>query len=756
MNQLHKEFVKEIVDHLNDWFTDNNQFEMARMTKNYYPYSHIFSPIQINRLTIKNRIVMGPMGNISMAEEMGRPANKMIQYFTERARGGVGLITSGLIPISQNIDPTVTEVGDRSYFPRIDSSRTVFSGWRDLAENIHAYGARFFIQLTPGLGRVGSPETLIKKYKLPISASWNPNFYLPGVPCRPLTDAECRKIIRAGGQAAADAKSCTIDGVYLHGHEGYLLEQLTNPAFNRRKLGRYANWQTFGLDLIKEIRQRVGPNYPIMYRIDLSLALNETYGERMSTVSGLKNFKNERTVAMTLEYMENLVKAGVDIFDVDLGCYDNWWLPHPPNSMPSGCFLKVAQLVKEHFASINLRSNANLPVPVVAVGKLGYPDLAEKALADGQCDMIMLARPLLADAHWVNKAYAGRVEEIVPCIGDQEACINEFVEGGHPQCSVNPRTGFEDIYAAELTPAAEPKKVAVVGAGPAGILCAAIAARRGHKVTLYEKNDKIGGMLVPGSAPRIKYEVGNYLAYLNHTVKRCEQENGLKVHLNTEVTANKLKDKEFDSVIICVGGKPLSLPVPGIDSPQVVQAVDVFRSPKLAAKAREVVIVGGGAVGCECAHFLASEFGKQVTIVEMLPAFMNGLCTANRGHMIHELEKLGVKLMNCTRLKSVNQGTITVSRNISKTVPDPYNTWNPLLPENIKNPLAKPIQDEIEDQTLEADIVIMAVGLKPDGQLYETCMRENVASEIRQIGDAFQIGRVFEAVKAGYAVGKSL
>jgi 2-enoate reductase len=140
------------------------------------------------------------MGNINMAEEMGRPSEKMIQYFTERARGGAGLLTSGLVPISQTVDPTVTEPGDRSYFPRIDRSRTVFSGWRDLAESVHAFGAHFFIQLTPGLGRVGSPETLIKKFKLPISASWNPNFYLPGVPCRPLSDGECRRIIHAGAR----------------------------------------------------------------------------------------------------------------------------------------------------------------------------------------------------------------------------------------------------------------------------------------------------------------------------------------------------------------------------------------------------------------------------------------------------------------------------------------------------------------------------------------------------------------------------
>ncbi|NMB90120.1 MAG: FAD-dependent oxidoreductase [Chloroflexi bacterium] len=750
-------FVKELLDRHPGWFNQEEQMQYARLTRNLYPYTELFSPIQVNRLTLKNRLVMGPMGNISMAEEMGRPANKMIQYFTERARGGVGLITSGLIPISQNIDPTVTEVGDRSYFPRIDRSRTVFAGWRDLAENVHAYGARFFIQLTPGLGRVGSPETLLKKYKLPVSASWNPNFYLPGVPCRPLTDGECWRIIHAGGQAAADAKAAVIDGVYLHGHEGYLLEQMTNPAFNRRALGRFADWQAFGIQLVKDIRERVGANYPIMYRIDLSLALNATYGPLMDEVGMLKKFKKERTIAMTLDYMANLVKAGVDLFDVDLGCYDNWWLPHPPNSMPSGCFLPVARLVKDYFAEKGITSNAGLPVPVVAVGKLGYPDLAEKALRDGDCDMIMLARPLLADPQWPNKAYAGRVDEIRPCIGDQEACINEFVEGGHPQCAVNPRTGFEDVYPDGLPPVAQSKKVAVIGAGPAGVMAAVVAAQRGHSVTLFEARSCIGGQLVPGSVPKIKYEVANYLEYLERLLQRAEHGHGLVLKLNTRVDVEAIRQGQFEMVVVSAGGNPVTPRLPGVDGDNVIQAIDLLRQPDLAARASRVVIIGGGAVGCETAHFLSTELGKSdVTIVEMLPALMVGACTANRGHLLHELRRLGVKVLNCTRLNAVQPEGAVVTHNTSASVPSPWVTWTPLLPENVKNPLARPIRDELVEETLPADLVVLALGLRPNQDLYHSLVAANAAPEIRLMGDGFQIGRVFEAVKSGYLVGRSL
>ena len=467
----HEQVLRDLVASFDNWFADEAALGRGRMTQALHPYTALFSPIQVNALTLKNRLVMGPMGNIGMADELGRPSPRMIRYFVERARGGVGLITSGLVPVSQGTDPAVTEVGDRSLFPRLDNSRTLFPPWRELAQAIHAYGARFFVQLTPGLGRVGSPECLVKKHRLPVSASWNPSFYMPQIPCRPLTDGECRRIIARAGQAAADAQALTIDGVYLHGHEGYLLEQMTNPAFNRRKLGRYADWQAFGVELVREIRRRTGAHYPLMYRIDLSLALNATYGDRMSQIASLRKFRDERTVAETLDYMAALVAAGVDMFDVDLGCYDNWWLPHPPGSLPPGLYLGIAKIVKDDFAARGLRTNAGLPVPVVAVGKLGYPDLAERALREGLCDLVMLARPLLADPQWPAKAFAGRVGEIIPCIGDQEACLAELFAGGHVQCAVNPRTGLEDVLPADPPPAARPKRVAVVGAGPAGILC---------------------------------------------------------------------------------------------------------------------------------------------------------------------------------------------------------------------------------------------------------------------------------------------
>lgn len=752
----YEQAVKELVEGFGHWFEDEQRFQDGRMTAELYPYEKLFSPIQVNGVKLKNRIVMGPMGNVSMVDETGRPGAKMIQYFAERARGGAGLITSGLVPVSFRVDPSLLEPGDRAYLPRIDGSRTLFAGWRDLAEIVHAHGAHFFIQLTAGAGRVGSPECLVKRHKLPVSASWNPNFYLPGVPCRPLTDGECRRLIRAAGQAAADAKACLCDGVYLHGHEGYLIEQLTNPAFNRRKLGAFADWQAFGLRMVAEVRERCGSRTPIMYRIDLSLALEATYGEELRRIRSLRRFGAERTVEMTLAYMVNLVKAGVDLFDVDLGGYDNWWLPHPPGPMPPGCYLPVAKMVKDHLARSGVKSNAGQEVPVMAVGKLGYPDLAERALREGMCDLIMLARPLLADPDWPRKAYAGRVAQIRPCIGDQEGCINEFIHGGHIQCAVNPRTGFEDLLPVDVGRAPAAKKVAVVGAGPAGIVCACTAAERGHQVTLFDREAQAGGMLVPGSAPRIKLDVANYLAYLQQLLGEHAAEHGLTVRLGTPVTADTLRAAGFDAVVICSGAVPLQPPVEGIDRPQVVQAVDLLRAAPPLEGVEKVVIVGGGEVGCETAYLLAGERGKRVTVVEMLPHLMKEACTANRGYLIHYLKQMGVVLLNCTRLVEVGEHEVTVVRNVSPTVPDPYVTWTPVLPENVKNPLARPIQMREERATIEADLVVLATGLKADDSLYQACLQARVAPELHAIGDAFAPGRVLDATKAGYAVGRAL
>lgn len=748
--------IQELTEFFGDWFLDGKTLDEGKMTSNLYPYDTMFSPIKVNRMTIKNRLVMAPMGNISMCDETGRPNEKMIAYFTERAKGGVGLITTGLVPVTHGIDNSITELDKLTYFPRIDRSRTVFAGWRDLAANCHSYGSRIFIQLTAGLGRVGNPQCLVNQFKLPVSASWNKNWYMPEVPCMQLSDSKIKKIIANIGQGAADAKAMNLDGVYLHGHEGYLIEQLTNPAFNRRKMGRYADWQQFGIDMIKKIRERTDANYPIMYRIDLSLALNETYGDRMDA-GALKNYKYGRTIAMTLDYMKNLVKAGVDMFDVDLGCYDNWWLPHPPGSMPPGCFLDISKIVVDFFKENNILSNAGVPVPVVAVGKLGYPDLAEKALRDGKCDMVMLGRPLLADPEWPNKARTGRVDEICPCIGCQEACLNEFVEGGHPQCAVNPRTAFEEVYPEIPVAAEKPCKIAVIGSGPAGIMCAVTAAKRGHEVDLIEKDNRLGGRLHSAGAAGIKFDIKNYLNYLQNLVAKTEKECKLTVKLGTEATPEAIKAAGYDKVVVAAGTKDVYFDfIPGYANAKTAQAVAVLENPDLVKDAKDIIVIGGGVVGCETAYFLNKEHGKNVTVIEMTPYFMNHTCTANRGYLLKYMYDSNIKLLNCTKLLEFVDGGVKVSRNLHKNVPDPYLTWTPILPENVLNPLAKKIGSVLKDEIIKGDMIVMAGGGRADEDLFLAMQKACNDKEVYNIGDSFKGAKIFEATKSGYMLALSL
>jgi 2-enoate reductase len=222
------------------------------------------------------------------------------------------------------------------------------------------------------------------------------------------------------------------------------------------------------------------------------------------------------------------------------------------------------------------------------------------------------------------------------------------------------------------------------------------------------------------------------------------------------MTADALKTARFDAIVTCTGGKPTLPPIPGVDLDHVIHATGLFRNPARASEAERIVVLGGGEVGCEAAYFLAYELGKQVVVVEMLPYLMKDACTANRGYLIHYLEQHGVRLMNCARVIRIGPGNVTVTRNVSPTVPDPYVTWQVVLPENIKNPLARPIKEQLNDILLPADLVILATGYRPDDALHDACVRAQAAPEIHNIGDAFAPGNIFAATKAGYAVGRTL
>lgn len=718
-------------------------------------YDLLFQPGQIGTCLTKNRIIMAPMGNINMADPIGRPLPKMIDYFIERARGGTGLLITGLIPVSFGIDPTVSEDNDTTYFPRIDgSSRTRLAGYRDLTAGVHAYDSRLFIQLTAGLGRVGSPEAMLKG-KLLRSASLNRNFYVPQIPHLPLSDRQIKKMVKAFGQAAINAKVSGFDGVHLHGHEGYMMDQLTSLPWNRRKLGRYRNRWQFALDVVQEIKAACGDDYPVIYRIDLTQALQSSYGDSIfkSRFKGM-----ERSVEEGLEFCCELARAGVEGFDVDKGCYDNWFYPHPP------AYFDDIPYVRDMAGSLKQRFNKDgITAAVIAVGKMGKPDIAHQVLENQWADYIMLGRPLLADPYWPQKVREDRVREIIHCIGDQEGCIQSFILGGHPCCAVNPYTGFEDTK--KLQPAARKKKVAVIGAGPAGCEAAQTAFRRGHEVTVFEKGPQAGGQLLLSRQLPVKHDVIRYVDNLQYQMDLLADQ-GLNVIYNHAATLEDLQG-QYDVIICCTGLHGTILPIPGLESMPHAEVRDFLQNGMpLPEHTRQVTIIGGGLVGCEVAYTLAREKQLSVSIVEKEMHLMEGVVHANRSMMLWLLAGMGspsdspadklsqpVQAYTSTQVVRAEEGKLYLQANRRRL--DAFTPWETLIPENVHNPFARRLKpDDTEELVISSDFVILAAGGRSNNELYYRLMEQQAAPEIYCAGDSQHPARVWEAVTSANEIAR--
>jgi 2-enoate reductase len=715
----------------------------------------LFADGNIGRCSLKNRIIMAPMGNINMADPIGRPLPKMIDYFAQRAKGGTGLLITGLIPVSYGIDPTVSEDNDTTYFPRIDgSSRTRLAGWRDLAATVHAYDAKIFIQLTAGLGRVGSPEPFLKG-KLLKSASLNKNFYVPQLPHFPMTDRGIKKIVKSFGQCAVNAKVAGFDGIHLHGHEGYLMDQLTSKPWNRRKLGRYAKLFQFGIDVVREIKKRCGENYPVIYRLDLTQSLLEAYGETVFN----KQFKGrQRNIDEGLEFCKQLAAAGVDAFDVDKGCYDNWFYPHPPAYFDDMPYVEeMAGRLKEYFEKEKITSK------VIAVGKMGKPEVARSVLEKGLADFVMLGRPLLADPYWPQKVLEGREREIIHCIGDQEACIHSFINGGHPCCTVNPYTGFEDTK--NTAPAAKSKRVAVVGGGPGGMEAAKTAFQRGHEVTLFESSPQLGGQLYLSAQLPIKHDLKRYIENQQYIMSLLEEQ-GLNVKPDHTATAQELEG--FDVVIFATG---VSECIPLIDGvgklPHTTVRQFLKDEMKLPDGTKKITVVGGGVTGCEVAFTLANT-GLEVTVVEMLPELMNDAVHANRSMMLwlmmgrgsvsdkpEDRLKIPVKAYTASKLTAIKEDGVTITANTRRW--DAYTPWRTLIPESMENPFAKKLKpDETEEIFVNSDFVLFASGVTSENTLYRELKESGKSTEIYLIGDSRQPASAWDAITGGNEIARHI
>lgn len=533
----------------------------------------IFQPGRIGTLTLKNRIIMAPMGIRGLCDpEDGYWGKRVRAYYGARAVGGCGMITTEMVFVSQAVEPVARELLNLH-------NEKHFEAVRLLAEILHAHGCRLSVQLTAGFGRV-IPPYVVPEGVVPVSASENTNYFVPDyapLKTRALTTQEAEALAKSFGPAARRCREAGADCVELHGHEGYLMDQFMTALWNRRtdKYGGSREKRlTFAREAIEAIKQEAGEDFPIIYRFGLTHYLE-----------GGREEQEGLWIATELE------KMGVAALHVDAGCYETSWWPHPPQYQPPGCMVACAAKVKEV-----------VKIPVIAVGRLQYPEVAEQAIADGKADFVAIGRGLLADPEWPNKVQRGAVDEIRPCIGCHEGCLWQMIAGEPTSCALNPSCGHETEWS--LPKFSKKRSLLIVGGGPAGIEAARAAVERGCDVTLFEASPRLGGNLWPASVPPFKRDVADYRDYLIRLAARLP----IDVIFNKQASVQEITAFGADYVILATGASMEPLP---FDDPRVMTTIQVLNGQQV--RGQYIVIMGGGVIACEVGLYLAMN-GKQVTI----------------------------------------------------------------------------------------------------------------------------------------------
>ncbi|WP_304452646.1 FAD-dependent oxidoreductase [Nocardiopsis sp. YSL2] len=512
-------------------------------------YPHLLEPLDLGFTTLPNRVIMGSM-HVGL-EEVPQGFERMAAFYAERARGGVGLIvTGGIAPNAEG----ATFKGAAKLTTGAEADEH-----RQITEAVHREGGRIAMQILH-TGRYAFDENLVAPSAL--QAPINP--FVP----RALTDDEVERTIDDFARAAELAQSAGYDGVEVMGSEGYLINQFIVSATNRRDDrwgGSYENRMRFPVEIVRRVRERVGPDFILIYRLSM-----------LDLVPGGSTAEEVLQLARAVE------EAGATIINTGIGWHEAR-IPTIATSVPRGAYSRVTR-----------RLMGQVSVPLVAVNRINTPEVAEAVLAEGHADMVSLARPLLADPHFVAKAGAGAPEEINTCIGCNQACLDHTFSLKVTSCLVNPRACHETELV--LSPTRVRKNVAVVGAGPAGLAFSVSAAEVGHAVTLFDSAEEIGGQLnmarrVPG-----KEEFDETLRYFRVQLDK----HGVDLRLRTTVTADDLDG--YDEVVIATGVAPRTPDIPGIDHPKVVGYVDVLRGG--AAVGDTVAIIGAGGIGFDVAEFL--------------------------------------------------------------------------------------------------------------------------------------------------------
>lgn len=657
-------------------------------------YEKLFTPMKIGNVEIKNRFAMAPMGPLGLSDSDGGFNQRGIDYYVERAKGGTGLIITGVTFADDDVEQHGLPNCPSPTHNPIQFIRTA----REMTERIHAYNAKVFLQMSGGFGRVTIPTNLGEIP--PVAPSPIQHRWLDKT-CRALTVEEIHHIIKKFGDGAYNAKRAGFDGIQIHAvHEGYLIDQFAIALFNQRTDeygGSLENRLRFAKEIVEEIKKKCGQDFVVTLRYSPKSFIK---GLRDGALPGETFEEKGRDLPEGKEAAKLLVGYGYDALDVDVGSYDSWWWSHPPMYQEKGLYRPYAKAMKE---TVN--------VPIICAGRMDNPDMALEAIENGTCDMISLGRPLLADPDYVNKLRAGLVQDIRPCLSCQEGCMGRIQEYSELNCAVNPQACRERFMAYE--PIFKAKKILIVGGGVAGLEAARVAAMRGHLVTLVEKGKALGGNLIPGGAPDFKEDDHMLVDWYIYQMKKLN----VNVIMNKEVTKKDVLDGQYESVIIATGSSPKMFSLG--DDAHTYSAAQVLNKEKEAGQ--KTVIIGGGLVGCELAIDLSRK-GTEVTIVEAQDQILgvNGpLCAANKEMLARLVPYNHVTVMTNASAKHFADGQLT-------------------------------IETKEGQKTLPCESVILAVGYKEEKSLYESLQFD--VPDIHLLGDAKKVSNIMYAIWDAFEV----
>ncbi|MGE5703383.1 MAG: FAD-dependent oxidoreductase [Clostridia bacterium] len=663
---------------------------------------HVWQPIRLADLELPNRVMMGSM-HVAIKTANGG-INRIARFYAERARGGVGLIVTGGVGISP-------EGGLGQDDLNIYSDEHI-ELLRPIPEAVHQVGGRIALQLFHA-GRYAYQEVtgLLPVAPSPLQAPIN------RTAPRELSAAEIEQTIQQFVDGAIRARQAGFDAVEIMGSEGYLINQFLSPVTNCRADewgGDFANRTRFGVEVARRVRKAVGQDFPVIFRM-----------------SGLDLMPESTTMDETIEFARMLEEAGVNALNIGIGWHESK-VPTIAMMVPRGSYAWVARQIKEA-----------VRIPVVASNRINDVRLAEQILFEGMCDMVSMARPFLADPDILRKAGEGRLDEVNTCIACNQACLDHVFDHKEVSCLVNPQAGREREL--EIVPAPASKRVAVVGAGPAGLEAARVLAERGHQVTIFERRSQLGGQLnyakkVPG-----KQEFNETLRYYQVQLDRL----GVTLKLGVEVSASQLLEAAFDEVVVATGVQARKPDLKGIDLPHVVSYQDVFEQKALVGK--RVAIIGAGGIACDLSHLLAhngsitsdvahylqehqvlspkqlarnEHSGRSITLMRRGKHVGSGLGKTTRWAVLAQLAKQGVKMMTGIDYVEITEAGVMY-------------------------------QEKGESKLLEADTVIVAAGQTPNNQLYEE-LKGKVPVHV--IGGAREAGELDakRAILEGTMVGRSI